>query len=167
MKSTVALQLAVMSGVIARDLQTTSLVDYQYMQYAALFNKHTHSLQEYNDRMMQFGETQKFISEFNAQHHTHFLGHNAYSDWTDEEREEFLSNGIIVTLQDHENMKHHYAHLNTEHIPFHVNWLEHGAVTPVRHDLATCAGSWAHAAVDAIAGDYYLKNGSLEQLSIQ
>jgi len=137
------------------------------MQYSALFNKHTHSLAEYNDRMVQFGKTQKFITEWNAKMTTHFLGHNAYSDWTDDERSEFLSSGIAGHLRDHQHMKHHYARLNTEYLPDYVNWLEHGAVTPVKHDLATCAASWAHAAVDAIAGDVFLKSGTMEELSAQ
>ena len=167
MKYTIALATAALSGVLARNMQTDSQIDYQYMQYAALFNKHTHSLKEYNDRMMQFGRTQKYIAEFNAKLKSHFLGHNAYSDWTDEERAEFLSNGLTGQLKDHDMMMHHYARLNTEHIPLHVNWLEHGAVTPVKHDLATCAGSWAHAAIDAISGDHFLKSGKMEQLSVQ
>lgn len=98
---------------------------------------------------------------------SHFLGHNAYSDWTDEERAEFLSSGIVSELRDHETLKHHYARLNTEHLPDYVNWLEHGAVTPVDKDLATCAGSWAHAAIDAIEGDNYLKTSKMENLSAQ
>ena len=65
------------------------------MQFAALFNKHTHSLSEYNSRMQEFGKTQTYIAEFNAKLDTHFLGHNAYSDWTDAERDEFLSSGIV------------------------------------------------------------------------
>ena len=42
---------------LGKDLQETSLLDYQYMQYTALFNKHTHSIAEYDDRMKQFGKT--------------------------------------------------------------------------------------------------------------
>jgi len=64
-------------------------------------------------------------------------------------------------------MQHHYARLNTEHIPHYVNWLEHGAVSKVRHDLSTCSASWAHAAVDAIEGDIFLKTGTMEPLSVQ
>ena len=155
------------SLALSKDLQETSLLDYQYMQYTALYNKHTHSLAEYNDRMMHFGKTQKMISDFNAKMESHFLGHNAYSDWTDDERAEFLSNGLIGTLKDHEHMKHHYARLNSEYLPDHVNWLEHGAVSKVKHDLATCAASWAHSAIDAIEGDVYLKTGKMEALSAQ
>ena len=98
---------------------------------------------------------------------THFLGHNAYSDWTDEERSEFLSSGLVGQLKDHHHMKHHYARLNTEHLPDYVNWLEHGAVSPVKHDLATCSASWAHSAIDAIEGDAYLKTGKMVGLSTQ
>jgi hypothetical protein len=53
-----AIALAAVAAVVsAKDLQLTSQLDYQYMQYSALFNKHTHSLSEYNDRMLQFGKT--------------------------------------------------------------------------------------------------------------
>ena len=152
---------------LAKTLQTPSSLDYQYLQFASLFNKHTHSLDEYNDRMTEFGKTQKFIADHNAKMDTHFLGHNAYSDWTDEERAEFLSSGIVGELKDHEHIQHHYARLNTEYIPAQVNWVEHGAVSAVRHDLATCSASWAHAALDAIEGDIYLKTGKMEQLSVQ
>ena len=98
---------------------------------------------------------------------SHFLGHNAYSDWTDDERKEFLSSGMVNEIKDHGHMKHHYARLNTEHLPDYVNWLEHGAVSPVKHDLATCSASWAHSAIDAIEGDSFLKTGKMEGLSAQ
>ena len=61
MKFSIALALAAATGY-AEDLQKTSVTDYQYMQYAALFNKHTHSLDEYNTRMLEFGKTQKYIA---------------------------------------------------------------------------------------------------------
>lgn len=64
-------------------------------------------------------------------------------------------------------MQHHYARLNTDHVPDYVNWLEHGAVSPVTHDLATCSSSWARAATDAIEGDVFLKTGKMEPLSVQ
>lgn len=60
-----------------------------------MFNKHTHSISEYEKRMLEFGKTQKFIAEYNKKLDTNFTGHNAYSDWTDDERAEFLSNGIV------------------------------------------------------------------------
>ena len=167
MKFAIALSLAA-SLSLGKQLQETSLVDYQYMQYTALYNKHTHSLSEYTDRMAEFAKTQKFIADFNAElGGTHFLGHNAYSDWTDDERAEFLSNGVVGHLQDHHKMYHHYARLNTENLPDYVNWLEHGAVTPVKHDLATCASSWAHAAIASLEGDNFLKTGKMEGLSVQ
>lgn len=166
MKFELALSLvaAIASG---KELQRTSKLDFQYMQYTALFNKHTHSLAEYNARMLSFGKTQKFISEFNARHDTHFVGHNAYSDWTDEERGEFLSSGLEGQLKDHHHMQHHFARLNTDFIPEYINWLEHGAVSAVKHDYSSCQSSWAHAAIDAIEGDNYLKSGKMQALSTQ
>jgi len=85
MKFAIALSVAAVCG-LAKPLQDASNLDYQYMQFTALFNKHAHSLDEYEKRMQEFSKTQQFITEFNAKQDTHFLGHNAYSDWTDDER---------------------------------------------------------------------------------
>ena len=53
MKYVLAMAMTAIAA-FAKDLQDTTLLDYQYMQYAAQFNKHTHSLSEYDDRMKQF-----------------------------------------------------------------------------------------------------------------
>ena len=166
MKFAIALSVAA-TCALGRDLHETSMLDYQYMQYCALFNKHAHDLEEYNKRMLEFGKTQKFIAQYNQKHDTHFLGHNAYSDWTDEERDHFLSSGIVGHLKDHEHSKHHYARLNAEAIPDFINWVEHGAVSKVKHDYASCSSSWAHTAIDTIEGDWFLKTGKVIELSPQ
>lgn len=64
-------------------------------------------------------------------------------------------------------MKHHYARLNAEYIPDYINWVEHGAVSSVKHDYSSCSSSWAHAAIDAIEGDVFLKTGNAVELSAQ
>ena len=64
MKFAIALSVAACCAV-GKELQDTSVLDYQYMQYCALFNKHAHDLSEYNKRMLEFGKTQKFIAQFN------------------------------------------------------------------------------------------------------
>lgn len=166
MKFAIALSV-VATCALGRDFHETSMLDYQYMQYCALFNKHAHDLEEYNKRMLEFGKTQKFIAQYNQKHDTHFLGHNAYSDWTDEERDHFLSSGIVGHLKDHEHSKHHYARLNAEAIPDFINWVEHGAVSKVKHDYASCSSSWAHTAIDTIEGDWFLKTGKVIELSPQ
>ena len=163
-----AIALSVAAGFAsARSAVDTSVLDYQYMQYCALFNKHAHDMHEYDHRMLEFGKTQKFISTFNQKHDTHFLGHNAYSDWTDDERAHFLSSGIVGHLNDHDHVQHHYARLNAEYIPDYINWVEHGAVSSVKHDYSSCSSSWAHAAIDAIEGDVFLKTGKAVELSAQ
>ena len=166
MKFAIALSFAA-SFALGRDLHETSMLDYQYMQYCALFSKHAHDLEEYNKRMLEFGKTQKYIAQFNMKHDTHFLGHNAYSDWTDEERAHFLSTGIVGHLKDHEHYKHQFARLQAESIPDFVNWVEHGAVSAVKKDYASCASSWANTAIDVIEGDVFLKTGKAIQLSPQ
>ena len=166
MKFVVAAAVAA-TCALAKPLQEASSLDYQYMQYTALFNKHSHSLAEYNQRMTEFGKVQKFIADYNGKVGTHFLGHNAYSDWTDDERAHFLSGGIVGQLKDDDHIRHHFARLSTEHIPDRINWVEFGAVSPVRHESSACQSSWAHTAIDVIEGDVFLKTGNPVTLSVQ
>lgn len=53
-----AIALSVVAGsAYARGSVDTSVLDYQYMQYCALFNKHAHDMHEYDKRMLEFGKT--------------------------------------------------------------------------------------------------------------
>ena len=61
---------------------------------------------------------------------------------------------------------HHYAHLETEHLEHRVDWVERGAVSHVRRD-GNCAASWANAAISAIEGAKFIKDGHLHELSAQ
>lgn len=167
MKFAIALSVAA-TCAFSKPLVEPSITDFQYMQYTALFNKHAHSLHEFETRMHEFAETHKYITAHNAATtNTHFVGHNAYSDWTDDERTHFLSGGLVDTLKDHDHIMHHYARLNTEYIPDRINWVEHGAVGSVKHDFSSCSSSWAHAAIDAIEGDVFLRTNKSVSLSAQ
>jgi len=35
---------------------------------------------------------------------------------------------VRASLKDHDHVRHHYARLNNENVPYHVNFLKHRAV---------------------------------------
>ena len=128
----------------------TSQIDYHFMIYQAKFSKNYLSLEEYNHRLENFKQTSLMLHDLDAhlQEHgydTQRVAHNFYSDWSEEEREEFLRFGLATDLYNDEVLAHHYAHLETEHLEQKVDWVERGAVSHVRTD-GNCAASWANVA---------------------
>ena len=136
-----------------------------------MFSKNYHSLSEYNHRLENFKHTAEMLHDLDEYltehgHNTQRVAHNAYSDWTDEERAEFLTYGLATGLYNDEVQGYHYAHLETEQLEHRIDWVERGAVSHVRTD-GSCAASWANAAASAIEGAYFIKHNQLPELSAQ
>jgi cathepsin L len=53
-----------------------------------------------------------------------------------------------------------------ESLPLSVNWIEKGAVTPVK-DQGQCGSCWSFSTTGALEGAYYIKYGNLESFSEQ
>jgi C1A family cysteine protease len=144
-----------------------SSIDYQYMVYLSRFSKSHRSLTEYDLRLAEFKKTQVALKAQNDHHSTSIVGNNAYSDWTDDERLNHLSFGLSEDRRDHQHMFEHYARLTTQHLPDYVNWLEEGAISPVKEHHHHCASAWAHTAAAVIEGDFYIRTGVMDVLSSQ
>ena len=137
------------------------------MVYLSRFSKSHRSLTEYDLRLAEFKKTQVALKALNDHHSTSIVGNNAYSDWTDDERLNHLSFGLSEDRRDHQHMFEHYARLTTQHLPDYVNWLEEGAISPVKEHHHHCASAWAHTAAAVIEGDFYIRTGIMNVLSSQ
>ena len=70
----------------ATQAKMMSQLDIDFMHYIAKFNKKYESIEEYEDRIVNFAKTDKFIKEANSRtDRSYRAGHNKFSDWTDEE----------------------------------------------------------------------------------
>jgi len=108
------------------------------------------------------------------------LGHNAYSDMTEEEFATFFKLGEFSSVATKEKAEtklvkdetaaaeqrrllDDQAHLE---LPDYVNWLELGAVTPIKNQGA-CGACWAFSTTGALEGAKFIKTGELVGLSEQ
>ena len=138
----------------------------------------------------------KYIEQSNAKNLTYVLGHNHFSGMDGEEFSQYLkySAGDFVGKFDVESkikevkcltgcVKDYDTHhkldtidcvkscidsksLGLQSIPESVNWVEKGAVTPVK-DQGQCGSCWSFSTTGALEGAYYIAHGNLKSFSEQ
>ena len=138
----------------------------QFIKYAAQFNKVYGNVEEFNARFERFMHHHRLISEHNATEANFTLGHNQFDDWTGAEYLAIL--GFIPSGSD--NDKSNYINcmesFNEAEIPDYVNWVEAGAVTPVKNQ-DRCGACWAFSSTGALEGANFVKSGELLSFSEQ
>lgn len=103
----------------------------------------------------------KYIVEQNAENRTYTLGHNILSGLNVEEYRAYL--GLHI---DFENNKIRNRKEKIDEVKESVNWVEKGAVTPVK-DQGQCGSCWSFSTTGALEGAYFIKYGTLKSFSEQ
>jgi hypothetical protein len=76
--------IAFLLSVLAKAVDSNA---YKYIAYISKFGKSHATIQEFNMRLENFLVTDTFIQEWNSDpSNTSTLGHNAFSDWTTDEK---------------------------------------------------------------------------------
>jgi cathepsin L len=104
-----------------------------------------------------------YITEFNKEKHSYTLGHNEFSDKTNEEFQKlYLPSKLDLSK----------PRLGQEHIatgaalPSSVDWRPLGYVTPIKNQ-GQCGSCWAFSTTGSLEGQHFNKTGQLVSLSEQ
>ena len=133
-------------------------MEFEYMQYVAKFGKVLKTVEEFEQRLVNFVATHHMIQKFNETESTSHA-HNQFSDWSREEYKNMLGhksspiNAPVVELDETMNASE-------------VNWVDAGAVTDVK-DQGSCGSCWAFSTTGSLEGRQQIANGTLISFSEQ
>ncbi|XP_066922832.1 counting factor associated protein D-like [Clytia hemisphaerica] len=139
-----------------------------YHNYQKKHKKSSKSDVETHKRKNIFRHNQRFIHSHNRAHLNYTLEVNHLSDVLDEEFEMLKGQSSPDTPELKKELNEiPQLRINIpKTLPKNLDWRDYGAVGPV-HSQSFCASCWAFSAIGAIEGAFAIKNGSMEQLSIQ
>lgn len=159
MKS-VAFALACLSGTQAVSMQAKH--EHQFMTWAIQHARQYADVAEFTQRFENWLKTHEEIERYNARlGRTATLGHNKFSDYTDEEYRSMLN-----YQPRPEQSKAQVTYLDASNSPDSVDWVAAGAVNEVQ-DQANCGSCWAFSAIASMEGQHFVQTGELLKLSEQ
>jgi len=137
-------------------------------QFKIRFTCDEHAYQVYQ----KWAVNDRYITDFNSQNRTFQLGHNQFSGFDTADYRKYLWGGNFD--YDYENFAARRrgsdikaaADPVPDHLPQAVDWVETGAVTPVK-DQGQCGSCWSFSTTGALEGAYFIKYGKLASFSEQ
>jgi len=132
-----------------------------FSDWAAHFGK-TYNGDEQASRQAIYEANLAVIKDVNSQNLSYWLGVNALSDLTADERKAML--GYQARDWGAPSLGEH--RYNGEALADSIDWRQKGAVTPVKNQ-GQCGSCWAFSTVAGIEGAWQIHNGQLVSLSEQ
>ncbi len=135
-----------------------------FEEWRVSYGKEYATVEEFARRVQNFFVNEQIIEAHNrAANSTYTLGHNQFSDMS---QEEFRATYLGWTRPTSTN-EVAYELLNpVAALPASVDWVAAGAVTPIK-DQGQCGSCWAFSTTGSVEGANFLKTGNLVSLSEQ
>ena len=152
-------------AILTSTAAAISADELQFANYVARFNKVYGDIEEFAMRFENFLYWHRVINDHNNSNGPNFnLGHNQFSDWSNEEYVAIL-NFVKPGSENREYGDYDNVFDSAEgEMLVYFNWVEEGGVTPVK-DQGHCGACWAFSAIGALEGAYFAKHGELLSFS--
>jgi C1A family cysteine protease len=156
-----ALSLCLLTFSLTATLARSNLIE-RFNQWKDEFQIIVHDDAHHDSIFHKWIDNDKYIDLHNSNNATYTLGHNQFSGMDSEEFRSYLGFSGYVPMSNNLRSSSNSVHS----VPSSVNWVEKGAVTPVKNQ-GQCGSCWSFSTTGALEGAYYVKNGKLPSFSEQ
>jgi len=152
---------SVASAALAANVQPRAFYEEKFFNWMSEHKITANNGDHFVQMIQNFANNEDLITATNAKNLSYKLGHNQFSAMSSEEYKKYVK-GINLPSP----VASEYTHNVTGKAAASINWVEKGAVTPVK-DQGQCGSCWSFSATGGIEGAYFNKYGSLESFSEQ
>jgi len=138
----------------------------EFMQFVSTHGKSYGTMEEFSMRLERYNRADAYIKghyEKNGPEPSFHVGHNKFSDWTEQEYKVLLG---YKPMKGKKRTPKGEVAVDTTTLPESIDWRQHNAVNPVKNQ-GHCGSCWAFATSAILEGAHSVNTGELLSFSEQ